>query len=87
MPLILSPPPSLLHDSLSFRSLQTFRALPSQSFLVAAASEPCVKVAGVQFADPADPIACYKSFPLNETLRQNVLAVVSRVFDFYITSI
>ena len=62
MPLILSPPPPLLHDSLSFRSLQTFRALPSQSCLVAAASEPCVKVAGVQFADPADPIACYKSF-------------------------
>ena len=66
---------------------KVFRALPSQSLFVVAASEPCVKVAGIQFADPADPIACYKSFPLNETLRQNVLAVVSRVFDFYITSI
>ncbi|KAH9053619.1 hypothetical protein EDB87DRAFT_1569228 [Lactarius vividus] len=49
----------------------------------AAASDPCVKVAGLQFADPADAIACQKSFPFNETLRHNVLSVVSRVFDFY----
>ncbi|KAH9169337.1 hypothetical protein EDB89DRAFT_1854571 [Lactarius sanguifluus] len=49
----------------------------------AAASDPCVKVAGLPFADPADAIACQKSFPFNETLRQNVLSVVSRVFDFY----
>ncbi|KAI9438205.1 hypothetical protein H4582DRAFT_2148664 [Lactarius indigo] len=49
----------------------------------AAASDPCAKVAGLQFADPADAIACQKSFPFNETLRQNVLSVVSRVFDFY----
>ncbi|KAH8986939.1 hypothetical protein EDB86DRAFT_2809239 [Lactarius hatsudake] len=48
-----------------------------------AASDPCVKVAGLPFADPADAIACQKSFPFNETLRQNVLSVVSRVFDFY----
>ena len=47
------------------------------------ASDPCVKVAGLQFADPADAIACQRSFPFNETLRQNVLSVVSRVFDFY----
>jgi hypothetical protein len=48
-----------------------------------AASDPCVKVAGLQFVDPADAIACQKSFPFNETLRQNVLTVISRVFDFY----
>ncbi|KAH8990803.1 hypothetical protein EDB92DRAFT_1946330 [Lactarius akahatsu] len=48
-----------------------------------AASDPCAKVAGLQFADPVDAIACQKSFPFNETLRQNVLSVVSRVFDFY----
>ncbi|KAI9438208.1 hypothetical protein H4582DRAFT_2111656 [Lactarius indigo] len=48
-----------------------------------AASDPCAKVAGLQFADPADAIACQKSFPFNETLRQNVLSVISRVFDFY----
>ncbi|KAI9463969.1 hypothetical protein BJY52DRAFT_1401034 [Lactarius psammicola] len=48
-----------------------------------ATSDPCIKVAGLQFADPADAIACQKSFPFNETLRQNVLSVVSRVFDFY----
>ncbi|KAI0299441.1 hypothetical protein B0F90DRAFT_1810686 [Multifurca ochricompacta] len=46
--------------------------------LLAAASDPCVKVAGLQFVDPADAIACQKSFPFNETIRQNVLSVVSR---------
>ena len=45
--------------------------------------DPCVKIAGLSFADPADAIACQKSFPFNETLRQNVLSVVSSVFDFY----
>ena len=66
-------------------------ALLSRSFLATAAatavSDPCVKVAGkvagLPFVDPADAIACQKSFPFNETLRQNVLSVVSRVFDFY----
>ncbi len=47
------------------------------------ASDPCVKVAGLPFVDPADAMACQKSFPFNETLRQNVVSVVSRVFDFY----
>ncbi|KAH9077638.1 hypothetical protein EDB83DRAFT_1502363 [Lactarius deliciosus] len=48
-----------------------------------AASDPCAKIAGLRFADPVDAIVCQKSFPFNETLRQNVLSVVSRVFDFY----
>jgi hypothetical protein len=43
----------------------------------------CTKIAGLQFVDPADAIVCQKSFTFNETLRQNVLSVVSRVFDFY----
>ena len=48
-----------------------------------AASDPCAKVAGKAFVPPADALACYKSFPFNETLRQNVLTVVDRVFNFY----
>ncbi|KAJ6463910.1 hypothetical protein C8R45DRAFT_1024567 [Mycena sanguinolenta] len=33
---------------------------------------------------PSDALACLKSFPFNETLRQNVLTdTISRVFDFY----
>ncbi|KAH9077631.1 hypothetical protein EDB83DRAFT_2514346 [Lactarius deliciosus] len=58
-------------------------ALLGRGLLATAASDPCVHVAGLQFADPADAIACQKSFPFNETLRQNVLSVISRVFDFY----
>src|SRR5260370_29664137 len=46
-------------------------------------SDPCRKIAGLQFADPVDVMACQKSFQFNETLRQNILNVVSRVFDFY----
>jgi hypothetical protein len=46
-------------------------------------NDPCIKVAGTVFVDPADALACIKSFPFNETIRQNVLSVVSRVFDFY----
>ena len=46
-------------------------------------TDPCTNIAGLPFVDPADAIACQKSFPFNETLRQNVLSVVSRVFDFY----
>ena len=45
--------------------------------------DPCIKVSGKAFVDPVDALACMKSFPFNETLRQNVLSVVSRVFDFY----
>jgi hypothetical protein len=64
--------------------------LLSRVLLVAAAPapnnlppDPCVKIAGLNFVDPADAIACQKSFPFNETLRHNVLSVVSGVFDFY----
>ncbi|KAF5323124.1 hypothetical protein D9611_009260 [Ephemerocybe angulata] len=45
--------------------------------------DPCAKIAGKSFSLPRDVQACYKSFPFNETIRQNVLTVVSRVFDFY----
>ncbi|EJD02041.1 uncharacterized protein FOMMEDRAFT_141224 [Fomitiporia mediterranea MF3/22] len=47
------------------------------------ASDPCAAIAGQTFVPPADALACLKTFPFNETLRQNVLQVVSRVFDFY----
>ena len=45
--------------------------------------DPCAKIAGQDFVQPADALACLKSFPFNETLRQNVIAVSSGVFDFY----
>jgi hypothetical protein len=48
-----------------------------------ASSDPCVNIAGLQFVDPSDAMACQMSFPFNETLRQNVMSVVSGVFDFY----
>ena len=46
-------------------------------------SDPCAAIAGALFSAPVDVLACLKSFPFNETLRQNVLEVVARVFDFY----
>ncbi|KAH9854597.1 hypothetical protein C2E23DRAFT_817149 [Lenzites betulinus] len=47
------------------------------------AADPCSKIGTKKFVPPQDALACMKSFPFNETLRQNVLTVVSRVFDFY----
>ncbi|TFY77739.1 hypothetical protein EWM64_g6268, partial [Hericium alpestre] len=46
-------------------------------------SDPCAAIAGNMFVSVAEAVACQKSFPFNETLRQNVLSVVSGVFDFY----
>ncbi|KAI9513423.1 hypothetical protein F5148DRAFT_1273072 [Russula earlei] len=45
--------------------------------------DPCAAIAGSLFSKPADALACLRSFPFNETLRQNVMSTVSRVFDFY----
>ena len=50
-------------------------------------SDPCITISGKEWVDPADVLTCYKSFSFNETLRQNVLSVVSRVFDFYTSEI
>ncbi|EJC99379.1 uncharacterized protein FOMMEDRAFT_94735 [Fomitiporia mediterranea MF3/22] len=47
------------------------------------ATDPCAAIAGQTFVPPTDALACLKSFPFNETLRQNILQVVSRVFDFF----
>jgi hypothetical protein len=45
--------------------------------------DPCTKIAGLPFAQPADILACFKVFPYNETLKLNVLSVVSTTLDFY----
>lgn len=47
------------------------------------ANDPCAAIAGQTFVPPAAALACEKSFPFNETLRQNVLTNIARVFDFY----
>lgn len=57
--------------------------LPVVSVADASASDPCQKIAGKTFVPPSDALACMKSFPFNETLRQNVLTNVARVFDFF----
>jgi hypothetical protein len=51
--------------------------------LVLALPDPCAQIGGKKFLPPAEVLACVKSFPFNETLRQNVLTNVARVFDFY----
>jgi hypothetical protein len=56
-----------------------------QTFAIAAPalSDPCAAIAGALFSTPGDALACMKSFPFNQTLQTNVMATVSRVFDFY----
>ena len=46
-------------------------------------ADPCAKFAGQSFVVPSEALACLKSFPFNETLRQNVLTNIARVFDFF----
>jgi len=56
------------------------------SYPIAAApttEDPCVKIAGKTFVPPADALACEKFFPFNETLRQNVMNNIARIFDFF----
>jgi hypothetical protein len=45
--------------------------------------DPCAAIAGQTFLNPTDALACLKSYSFNETLRQNVLSIVSRVLDSY----
>ncbi|KAF7366694.1 TSPc domain-containing protein [Mycena sanguinolenta] len=68
-----------------FRPILFLLALASVSFADSdKSSDPCAVIAGKSFMLPSDALACLKSFPFNETLRQNVLTdTISRVFDFY----
>ena len=45
--------------------------------------DPCARVGGRPFVIPSEALACFKSFPFNETLRQNILTNVARVLDFF----
>ncbi|KAJ7028713.1 hypothetical protein C8F04DRAFT_1118448 [Mycena alexandri] len=71
--------PMLFLSALTAFSPLSFAAKP-----LARAVDPCALVSGQPFVLPADALACWKSFPFNETLRQNVLINnIARVFDFY----
>lgn len=56
---------------------------PLRSLAAPTATDACAKIAGKTFVPPAEALACQKSFAFNETLRQNVLTVAERVFNFY----
>ena len=83
--------PPIFHLAFDLLTMPTLRNSSLLSgFILAAASlsyaqgaDPCAAIAGQSFVVPAKALACLKSFPFNETLRQNILTVVSRVFDFY----
>ncbi|EJD54244.1 hypothetical protein AURDEDRAFT_156023 [Auricularia subglabra TFB-10046 SS5] len=50
-----------------------------QTALAAAtSSDPCTKIANVQWAASSDVRACFSVFPLNETIRANTMEVVSK---------
>ena len=71
---------SILLVNISLGLVAVASAVPMRR---APGADPCANIAGQDFVVPADALACLKSFPFNETLRQNVLTVVSRVFDFF----
>jgi len=57
--------------------------LLARALAVPVGSDPCAAIAGTLFSRPPDMLACLKSFPFNEILRQNILNTVSNVFNFY----
>ena len=61
----------------------TTLALTATTSAAPSAVDPCAKFAGQEYTTPSTALACLKSFPFNETLRQNVLSNVARVFDFF----
>jgi hypothetical protein len=70
---------------ISFAALvgPTFSARTPVSSSAQDSDDPCAAVAGKRFMIPSEMLACQKSFPFNETLRQNIMDNVARVFDFY----
>lgn len=64
-------------------ALLTSLALTATTSAAPGATDSCAKFAGQSFVVPSDALACLKSFPFNETLRQNVLTNIARVFDFF----
>ncbi|EJD39295.1 hypothetical protein AURDEDRAFT_153882 [Auricularia subglabra TFB-10046 SS5] len=47
------------------------------------AADPCAIIAGKSLVPPEQVLACLRSFPFNETIRQNVLANANGVLDFF----
>ncbi|CCO26621.1 hypothetical protein BN14_00649 [Rhizoctonia solani AG-1 IB] len=46
-------------------------------------SDPCVAIASKGWYKPSQVLSCLQSFPYNETLRNNVVDVVSKTFNFH----
>lgn len=57
--------------------------LPAVALAAPTLSDPCAAIAGALYSTPEDMLACLRSFPFNQTLQENVMETVSRVFDFY----
>jgi len=72
---------ALLRGCLSTLFVATFFIVVVSAFPTA--TDPCSKIGGKIFVSPVDVLACEKSFSFNETLRQNVLTNIARVFDFF----
>jgi len=45
--------------------------------------DPCSKIAGKRYVEPLDAESCLSSFPFNDTLKNNVLSIVSGSLDFF----
>ena len=73
----------MLRASLLAIALASLSSAASVPAARAPAADPCAQFAGQAFVKPALALACLKSFPFNETLRQNVLANINGVFDFF----
>ncbi|CAE6532398.1 unnamed protein product [Rhizoctonia solani] len=58
-------------------------ALAAGSPLQPRQSDPCAAIAAKGWYKPSQVLSCIQSFPYNETLRNNIVDVVSKTFNFH----
>ncbi|KAF5371707.1 hypothetical protein D9758_003451 [Tetrapyrgos nigripes] len=60
-------------------------ALASEAMLETRQNDPCAKIGGQQWVNPADLRACFTSFPLDPALQENIIDVLNKTMAFHVS--
>ncbi|KAL7277149.1 hypothetical protein ACG7TL_008995 [Trametes sanguinea] len=58
-------------------------ALAAGSHIDVRASDPCAAIANQTWAAPSDVRACFSSFPVNQTIKENIVEVINKTLAFH----
>ncbi|OSD05135.1 hypothetical protein PYCCODRAFT_1432889 [Trametes coccinea BRFM310] len=58
-------------------------ALAAGSHIDVRASDPCAAIANQTWAAPSDVRACFSSFPVNQTIKENIIEVINKTLAFH----